>query len=110
MRHPPYGFWVFFYDFLDFVCLSSVKKIRRRISFDPYPPDIVEYRNLRPPYPPKKVRRLLWTAPYCCTIVRRKESRSPLNSNIVHKLNIKDMKMKQEMKNRALIKSKSTTP
>ena len=50
--------------FLDFVRLSSVKKIRRRNSFDPYPPDIVKYRNLRPPSPPKKVRRLLWTAPY----------------------------------------------
>ena len=35
-----------FYDFLDFVRLSSVKKIRRRISLDPYPPDIVKYRNL----------------------------------------------------------------
>ena len=35
-----------FYDFLDFVHLSSVKKIRRRISFDPYPPDIVKHRNL----------------------------------------------------------------
>ena len=59
-----------FYDFLDFVRLSIVKKIRRRISFDPYPPDIVEYRNLRPPYPPKKVRRLLWTTP--CGSYRRK--------------------------------------
>ena len=57
--------WVlFFMIFLDFVRLSSVKKFRRRISFDPYPPDIIEYRNLRPPYPPKKIRRLLWTAPY----------------------------------------------
>ena len=46
-----------------FCRLSSVKKIRRRTSFDPYPPDIVKYRNLRPPYPPKNVRRLLWTAP-----------------------------------------------
>ena len=25
---------------------------------------IVQYRNLRHPSPPKKVRRLLWTAPY----------------------------------------------
>ena len=62
-------FGALFYDFLDFVLLSSVKKIRRRTSFDPYPPDIVKYRNLRPPSPPKKVRRLLWTAPNMKTIV-----------------------------------------
>ena len=40
------------------------KKVRRRNFYDPYLPHIVQYRNLKTPYPPKKVRRLLWTAPY----------------------------------------------
>ena len=60
-------------DFWGFVHLSSVKKFRRRISFDPYPPDIVKYRNLRPPSPPKKVRRLLWTAPYILLDAKEKK-------------------------------------
>ena len=57
------GFLEFFATFRDYFVLPSAKKFRRRISYDPYPPDIVQYRNLRHPYPPKKVRRLLWTAP-----------------------------------------------
>ena len=35
----------------------------RRIFYDPQGGHIVQYRNLRHPSPPKKVRRLLWTAP-----------------------------------------------
>ena len=36
----------------------------RRIFYDPQGGHIVQYRSLRHPSPPKKVRRLLWTAPY----------------------------------------------
>ena len=43
-------------------CICKI--FRRRNSYDTYPPHIVKYRNFRPPSPPKKVRRLLWTAPY----------------------------------------------
>ena len=42
-----------------FIC----KKIRRRNFYDPWGGHIVQYRNLMTPSPPKKVRRLLWTAP-----------------------------------------------
>jgi hypothetical protein len=41
-----------------------VTNFRRRIFYDNYPPHIVQYRNLMTPSPPKKFRRLLWTAPY----------------------------------------------
>ena len=49
--------------FKDFFVLSSAKKIRRRNFYDPPSPHIVQYRNFKTPSPPKKVRRLLWTAP-----------------------------------------------
>ena len=55
--------WDYFWCFGDFYVLSSAKKIRRRNFKDPPSPNIVQYRNLETPYPPKKVRRLLWTAP-----------------------------------------------
>ena len=62
--------WLFFLilgghfkTFLHFFILSSAKKIRRRIFYDTYPPHIVIHRNWKTPSPPKKVRRLLWTAP-----------------------------------------------
>ena len=38
-------------------------KIQYRIFFDPYPPHIETYRKLAYTSPPKKFRRLLWTAP-----------------------------------------------
>ena len=39
------------------------KKIRRRIFSDTYPPHVETYRKFAYPSPPKKFRRLLWTAP-----------------------------------------------
>ena len=56
-------FFVIFGFFLKIFIISSAKNFRRRIFHDPWGGHIVKYRNLRPPYPPKKVRRLLWTAP-----------------------------------------------
>ena len=53
----------FFKIFGSFFVLSSAKKIRHRTFYDPQGGHIVQYRNLRHPSPPKKVRRLLWTAP-----------------------------------------------
>ena len=52
-----------FKDFWRNFVLSSAKKIRRRNFHDPWGGHIVQYRYLETPYPPKKVRCLLWTAP-----------------------------------------------
>ena len=57
------NFFVNFGTFWGLFVLSSEKKIRRRIFFDTYPLHIETYRKFAYPSPPKKVRRLLWTAP-----------------------------------------------
>ena len=48
--------WIIFF-------LNWQKKVRRRNFYDPPSPHIEQYRILNDPSPPKKVRRLLWTAP-----------------------------------------------
>ena len=68
------------------VVLSSAKKIRRRISNDPYPPYIVQYRILKTPSPPKKVRRLLWTAPYVKIVITRVENMKIPKLNNLYKI------------------------